>query len=516
MSAARRAYFGALIGALLVLLFHPSARPFLFQGLGSFGASDFLRRSPDVLENRKLLPDPDTPQVGALYLQLAAKRIQEGETLTTDQTLLLVEICQAAADAEPDNAFWRQMESVLQGSLANSQASLAAWKTASLASDFNDYQVSRMLPVLKGLERESGRVMAWHYAVAFARKTPVSSALIANHARRLVAGSSSTEGQTVRQQTILNGRILRDGARSIAAAHNGSDMIDLATGVDPSLNLSPRESVLIRNKFVRTFIQGKDTSRADALADLLAQNDAWGALMPLDAAEQATERMRESIITATIPGGLVLTGLVGFVVYGLGWLLGRYERLRNGLTGLAGPILGVGFGAVVYLLTGLVFPALWMTIAFAGFAFAPESIRDQLPRRLGATFDAAHGILAGVFSCTVLVLAVSQTTASQTVWKSLPQAPAWQPVAQNLVALAATALGVSLVVSQIWSYVNRRPAPLAAGVGLARLGATTGFACLTVGIALTPVFLARDSQVSDTLEHLFRNEPAYYLARTEG
>ncbi|MCH7946086.1 MAG: hypothetical protein IIC73_08765, partial [Armatimonadetes bacterium] len=213
MSPAVRFFYGALLGALLILLVHPDSRPYLTPGIWFLGDSDFLDETDALPDNLSKLPEPDSLEDSAYWLVVGCERELRGQRMPQDDYVLLVEVAQFGAAQDPENAFWRHAEAVFQHRLGNDDAAVRAWHTASLANRWDDYQTRRLQGLLQGLEAESGRRLAWHYALAQSRKSATPPRVFLAFARRLLQDAEAQADFTLRLATLRNGRLIRDGSR---------------------------------------------------------------------------------------------------------------------------------------------------------------------------------------------------------------------------------------------------------------------------------------------------------------
>jgi len=160
MNPAIRAFYGALLGALAVLLIHPASRNYLTPGIWLAPRSEFLEETDALPDNLTELPTPDSLENVAFWLIVGCEREVLRQPLNHDQALLMVEFARAGAERDPDNAFWRQVEAVFQHKLGNEDAARQAWLVASFAGRWDDYQTGRLKHVLEGLKEESGRTLS--------------------------------------------------------------------------------------------------------------------------------------------------------------------------------------------------------------------------------------------------------------------------------------------------------------------------------------------------------------------
>jgi len=511
MSLALRALVGAVLGAFLVLMIHPAARPVILQGLWQFGPSRTVNSTRALPENLQTLPDPRSPQTGALTLLEAARRINEGQKLGTDTLLLMIEVCQAAGESEPDNAFWGQMESAFQARVKNDDAALKAWLRASLAQDFNDYQVPRLATIANDLGRSHGRQFAWHWGISLTKKSDESARFIAHHAERMVEQARQLGDLATLTATARNGRLLRDGARSVPAAEIGSQILNLAPGGTLTVPLGPRQAVDRRNEFLTSLGEAGLEQEYRGVSTAFTSDDAWHALIPADNAKLRRDILRRSVVSATLAGAMVLTGIISFALAGIGWLVASSQAVQRWLQGFPVALLGVGLGAAVYAVTGLAFPAIWTTIVLSGLAVSPRRVLSSLPKRMGFVFNFGQGLLALIGGLLMMILLMTSSTAAIVLQPALSFPQILVPGSGVLFAWFLVAVSFSLALSQVWAFVNQRRSPAITGLGLIRFGMTAGVAFVILGLAATPLMIAWDSDLGQQLERMFRNEPGYYF-----
>lgn len=137
---------------------HPASRPYLL---------DALRPPPDLARQASFptqalrLPDPTNPSRASLWLTAFAVGA-DGGGATKDDLLLLSEIAQAGADAEPYNGFWPHMMAIVQTSIGNRQLARQNWTRAAGANRWHPYPDLWKSALAASLQRSSGRPMGWH------------------------------------------------------------------------------------------------------------------------------------------------------------------------------------------------------------------------------------------------------------------------------------------------------------------------------------------------------------------
>jgi hypothetical protein len=514
MSATLRAFYGALVGALVVLLVHPYSRPYLLQGVWFLGDSPFLRRTNMLPENLDTLPEPKTPEDAGLWVTTASTRDMSGRKLSQDELLLVLEVVQAAAEQDPDNAFWRQAEAVFLWKRGNDAEARDAWETAALASRWSDYQNSRLQAVLEGLSQESGHTLGWHNALVDSRKSFVVPRTILSFARNSLRGDSATDFD-LRLATLRNCKLLRDGSRTVDGAAMGMDTVDLAAYAPvPRVGLvSPRELSAARDSFLNE-VRARSPEVEEEVKQAFRENDARVAFIsPGESFFQKRVLAFVAVTAATLPGALVTIGLIGAGLYLLGWAFSRSRTLQRVLTPPWTQVLGIAAGLGVYLTTELFFPALWAAVSLVSFGVRRDDERQALPGGLGKGYGVSIAVLAIGFSLLLALYFVAKSVPGEYVLEESGVASG--PVVNEfaLLSLAAVIASLALVSASVWGFLSRIPAERLAGPSIAKFGATVCLGCFAVGVILVPVSIAVDRTAGETLSRIFQNEPTYYLTR---
>src|SRR5437588_1406811 len=242
MSPGWRAFYGAACGALAVLLVHPASRPFLLLPLTHWGESETFAHTPLILENQKQLRPPRTLMDASLLMENGARTVAIRRGLQPVDIQKLVVVARNAALTDTDNAYWPQMEAVflnVGSKLAGiSEAvhvryrkdAVDAWLRASKLSRWNDSQSKRLKMLQEQLAAEVGAPMAWQYSAAYRQRSTQQAFMIEETARDFVrsADSGSADALKIRYATLINGKLLREGAKSIEVGKIGADVVESA------------------------------------------------------------------------------------------------------------------------------------------------------------------------------------------------------------------------------------------------------------------------------------------------
>lgn len=516
MNSTSRALLGALAGALLVMVAHPGARSYVMQGVTQVTPSEFLKTTPHLASNNDTLEDPVTQEANALWILVAAERIRAGDVLSQDEIILLAEIAQSSAETDPDNAFWRQAESTFLLMLGNYTASLDAWRNGAICSRYHDPQVNRLEAVARGLANESGREFAWHWALMAAIRSDSIAWMILNHGERLVNVAPEPQQLEVRYLSVLNGRLLRDGGKHVRSSKFGSQLIEVGVMGKQTLPFAsssalPREEAEARGAFLRQIRTRFSESMYSTGQDALSSNEAFNAMVSQESVDQNFTRLvRRSVLSGGGPGALLLTGVFGLVLYLAGSAIRRFSVLEWIFTPRVAPVLGVVLGALTYLLTGFVFPAIWVTVTFALYAILPSHTYPPKEASIELAFNWWQTVIAGVatLAMAIFLLGLSRPAIHLDEFSDWPYL--FRPGSAFSLSAATACLTFSLGAGPLFGlYLNQKPKRLA-GQCIQYFGWRLLIAAWTLCVLLTAVAIAQDRSLSTTLEMIFRNETVYY------
>lgn len=509
MSNFRLGLTGALVGALVVLLIHPVTRPFVQNGLWRFGVSQAADQSPTIAQNLNVLPEPSDLVTASLWMSEGCRRIKANHHLTTNELLTFVEIAQASAEREPDNAFWAHTEAIFQQSLGNPEASVRAWKRASRLDQWNDYQNQRLAQYVADLDKEEGRQMAWHWALAYSVKGFHTPALIAQYGLTQLRNDNSLDS---RLDLIRSGLLVRDGARSRLGGELGWQMIESgALGTSIALD-SRKEFVARRFSFVDQLAQANRNDDAIYVNSVLASNEAWdAALKGIEKQNRPRFLSTQAAIIATLPGSLLLAALASTLVYALGTLF-RSVLFKFKEGWLLPAILAAVVGSILFFVTRLTFPTIFIIIVLAGFLIRPRvAPLDRKEFHFDAWMVWASAIIGLMFLVAITGVASFQSPPVKTV-------DDYADLGLNLIYSRETGLTLAVIftgaligLAQVWAYLRRRDPYIASGMALKSMGMTGLVVGIVLGVVTCPLVIAADRQLTDTLSQIVQNEPTYYL-----
>ncbi len=509
MTLAQRAWLGACLGALLVILLHPAAGPWVRYGLWDRGPSQFLARSPILPENLATLPDPTGPEEAALWVQAGASRIRSGQTLSTDEKLLLAEVCVSAGVQEPNNAFWPQGEALFQNALGNTESARRAWERASRCSLYNDYQTAKVREVLAGLKAESGSAMSWHgYA---ARQVRQSAAAEETYmlGRQMLNTSSTLDDRVA---AFRNGILLRDGARSVENGWHGLQLAEAAAIGPATIRDSRRTETKQRLSFITELAQANRPAEAALVRNRLAQSEAW---MALASKPTIQKRLRTLVARALLPPNLSGTLLLLAVGSGILGLIAGASLRRNDKavpSSFWSTTLAILIGVAVFVVTGEVAAALWLTLTIAALGVPLRPAVPGAAKKFSLSWNIGTTFL--LLACCVAIMSVliTRSLPASVIQNAMPQmAGEWRVSTQPV--MLCFVLGLTLAWIHVYAFLQRRHP------WILLLQAFQQFAqrvppFLIVACAFSISFCVRwDQEIRAEIQNIALNEPAYYLTQ---
>ncbi len=419
MSRFWRAFYGAALGAVLVLIIHPVSRPFLLTALSKRGSSKTFQNNPLILEGQQVLPVPNSLVDASLWMQEAALRIRQPQLVQAPEWDSFLKVASHAAQENADNAYWVQMQAVLTYAFSKTpnlspsvkkglrSLAISDWARASHLAKWDDYQTRRLQTIQTELANESGGSAAWQYAAVYPKRVTYSAQAIDVLARELLRNlgkSGKNDSQTIkndlqlRYETLINGKLVREGARSIAIGEIGVSLVELAS-YPPGLpaDPNPRALVLARTDFYNQLREAGMTQEALQANDAFKSNDGWLAFLRQENVGTEKDYLRDaSLLTIDLPGAFLGIALVG----GLLWLLATTLRLKPGLLKMIevpyAPAIGFVLAIIFFMVTKLALASIAVFACFGFLAVTPANDRTRAPDQLGPAFEIVHFILGSV------------------------------------------------------------------------------------------------------------------------
>lgn len=512
MSPWRRALVGVALGSLLVLMLHPASRPF-FSGYLRLGDSRWLATTDLLPEGVTLVKEPASLDEAAYVLLVAAEAELRNERLTDEDFRRLSRIATSWQRKDPDNAFWLQMNSYFLARLRRTAQADESWIAASRAARWDDYQTARLKRVAEGLQAESSATLAWQWAYLYQRRSNAIPMLLLRHARAIRDRSpvDSAAGLETRYATLLNGVLIRDGARSNLTGQLGVEMVELASyPAKLAIEVSQKKLLLARQALSNRLREEGRPDEANRVDIGFRDNDAWVALVrPEEAPRRAHRLTWIAMLTASAAGIALLLAVFGALIAMLGWAIERSPRLQVVFSSPVAPVVGLVLAILTYLGTELVFPSLWAVLCLTFFAFAPEHTRKIVPSDLGPLFRFTLLVLGAALAALLgwFFLGLGAPGARLLPLLGVPRE--YGTGSTLVLGLSGILFGMVLLTAPAWGIVQRFAPPRLAGFALREFGIGILVASVAIAMIAGPVAITADSGLEGELSQLAQNEPLY-------
>ncbi len=508
MSIAQRAFLGALFGAILALFIHPMSRPWFQYGLYRFEPSLTAANSPSLAKTLTSLPPPTNDQNVSLYVQVAAEKLSQGESLNPSDTLLLIELCRTAAEKDPTNAFWRQSEALFQQAIGNEEAALVAWQRAANRSSWTDYQSIQLREFISKLKAESRITMAWHYAAAASRRSSDLPRMVSSIGTGYIITDQSLKS---RLTAFLNGNLIRDNARSKMSASHGYNLSEFAATGPYPIPGTRRERTFNRAEFPTEIIKIGDPDSAKVIASGLRKNEAYQALVFTRDTKKTLQRLTgQSILTSSLPGSLLIASVLFLALHALLCVCpcAKFPRLAPSLPA----ILGLVAGSTLYFITKQPLLSLWILLILAIFSVRPPLELLATPPRIQPATQTVGSVLVLMIGVSVTCYAIVSAPPMTSLRDSLIEGW-WTSPEVSMGASILFFAGLLAILAQYSAYRQQRPAGRFL-IMLTRYATKhAALATLLCSIILTPFCIYWDSKIQPDLMNIALNETAYYLNR---
>jgi hypothetical protein len=499
----------------------------LLTTLLHWGNSVTFSKSDLLLENYQVLPIPDDLNEASLWMLAGVKKIAMREIISSGDFDKLIAVAHQAGDRDPDNAYWRQMEAVfLQHSLKvfkHSPAETArlhqellnCWITAAKRKRWDDYQTGRIKSVQQQLASEFGGPAAWQFAAVYSKRSTDAVLAIQAVGRDLLrsADPKSSSFLLLRYYTLINGKLLRDGARSLVIGECGASMVEFASYPnDLKYPPPPRKLVFARTALYNELWKGgyKDQARDVDLA--FKDNEGWLALTGRADIPVKTEQLRiASLITVSVPGALLIVSLFGGILWGLSSILKARPKLLKVVEPPIAPVIGLVLAVVLYAVTRLFLASIAVCACFGFLAFTPTHERSKAPEQMGPVFELTVFALSVVMAVLGVVFVLGMATPGCQVLADFDAPKELYGGSTLLLGLCGIVLGLLLLAAPCWGMIQRIPTPAVVVLALRQFGRGLFLGALALAIVITPVAVFADNVVRLELQHIVGNEPLYYL-----
>jgi hypothetical protein len=462
-------------------------------------------------------------------IELSGWMREAGDRFVSHNPLTRLEIVNAIAGAtkgakrDPDNAYWKQMLACLYHQLGDEATARRHWMTASACANWNDYQSTDLLAERQRFGKDFGALESWQLAYVYYQRSPNTAQLINSYARFLLSSApidikkplACGPALLLRAAVVINGDLLREGARSISVAGFGSEMAELACQVD-SPGKTPRGERFSYHKLhtARTTLVSNleaigEPTLAHKVDRAYRESDAWDAYLdPEMAAEEAMSSSYLSLLYVGFPSMMVVIGLVGAFLALIGFAFQRVERIQLVPTVIAGVLLAIGSYLITFL--PLVSVATFLCCIF--LTLGPKRERKVKIDDLGPMFSFTIGTLGVVFMVLLGGFVIGSSAPAVSLLPVLNVPQEYFGGSGVLLGLSIIVLGILLLMAPMFAIALRVGTAFVLFNALKKLGAFLAYTALGAIVIGTPICIYFDRGNSNTLQRIVSNEPMHYLS----
>lgn len=512
MSSLQRLFAGMLVGTVIALLIHPTARStFLYLLRPHDEVARAVERSPLAQSPSFPIRPPkekrvSTSDLSLLAYQMARRINVQGQAFVEEEDFQKAfAYLEHASRAEPDNAFWPQMVAVLAHRSGRGDLAREMWQRAALLGTWSDRRAEQILQLSEQLSKADGAPFSWHTALSVRLRLSDPAAVILRSAAAAFEPTPDNPRRLrERAIAIANAGLILQGAYSVEArmaactlAYRAAEM-----GAGPrSTILEPSRFEDVRASFVRDIAEEVSEREAQAASRTLMRAEGWLRLIkPMARIEAERDRVAAtSILTATVPSALLLTAicLAGLAALGWGvrWLLGPIPHPDHRAVLSVGVILAL----IAYWCTGLFSLAAWTVLL---------AVVVALPIEVAAT----EAVLPRWWE-RVTLLAVGVTGAGLLTWYFIyasmpsrllatfdPDAPPWTDESHILLMVALVTLSLAIPACRIFAGWRRLSVFTVLGSYLAWMGTVLAVVMVALGALATPLALKIERETKRTVE----------------
>lgn len=509
-----RAFFGALIGAILTLFIHPSSRPFL---AGPFiESSKLIERRHDALPSSfpDVLPEPRDDLTASLWIHVGAEQIVNRGKLSPAQIEGLIRIAEFRQSQDPTNAFWGMAQAIFLHELGKEEEAVAVWKQASTRLTYNDFQ-SRHLSDLRASLAQTSTPSTWQYAYCYRLRSMAFAALVEAYARYLVSNASRTSAEDLelRYTILLNGGLLRDWSRNLAIMERGISVVELASHPRELQREASIKRLLIAHSEFKEALKSIGLTREAEITEVAYnENEGWSALTGREDTDQKVASLTLfSALWPNLPGVLLQCAILGGVLTLFGLGLERLVRNRDRLAAAVVAAIAVVTSLSVFALTQSVLALVASGLCCLFVLLTPRNPRVHLPKDLGLLFSFVMFVLALAFLFLGSVMLLTRTL------PVVANAAAFDPHIATIVdsritaGLALIAISCLFLFAPLWALAQHVRTLFVLSRGFYSLGVITLTLSLVLSVAATPVCVYFEKENQETFRMLLENEPVYYV-----
>lgn len=514
MTLWRRAFFGALIGAILTLLIHPSSRPFLAGPF--FDSAKLIEHREDSLPSSfpEVLPEPRDDLAASLWVHVGAEQLMKRGQISPAQVEGLVRIAEYRQSQDPTNAFWGIAQAIFLHELGRDSEAIDAWKQASNRLTYNDFQ-SRYLSDLRSSLAQSSASSTWQYAYCYRLRSMALAGLIESYARYLVSKASRTspEDLELRYTILLNGSLLRDWSRNLAIMERGISVVELASHPrELQREASIKRLLIAHSEFKEALKSIGWTRQAEVTEVAYNENEGWSALTRrVDTGQKVATLTLFSALWPNLPGVFLQCAILGGLLVLLGLGLERAVRSHEKLAPAIVAAVAVVTSLAVLALTQSVLAFIASGLCCLFVLLTPRNPRAHLPKDLGPLFSFVMFVLAVAFLFLGSVMLLTRTL------PVMANAEAFDPHIATIVdsritaGLALISISCLFLFAPLWALAQHIRTLFVLSRGFYSLGAVTLTLGLVLSVAATPVCVYFEKENQETFRMLLENEPVYYV-----
>ena len=463
---------------------------------------------------RPRLRPPNDLDTAAEFLHRGAERLEADRRLSNREIGTLLTLARRGEIAEPDNPFWPMSTFVFHD--GKGEIARKAWGRASRCKRYNDHQRHRILSDVDLIAAKVGDTQGWMYAaVAPLRSDAILQRIRKNALAALRGFQKPLERLDFAYETIRNGAMIRDGSERLDLGRIGIAIIEAAPYPPNAIpgGKSPIARLYIAKTSLTAELRKRGRVAEAAFCDRqFRTNDSWAAFTSVERPERRFQALAlASVYAATLPGGLTAVALAG----GALWIIGlRLGVLAHHSHVYRGP--GVAATSLALLIAGFTLGYLPIGLAAGLCALVPAFSPERPKRYSGQSLGPLHVLVVSsmgiIFALTLVVATVSRTLPGS----FLPQfgrsgallgdGPRWG-------AIGVVVLGASALVAPAWAYVRRYPTTEIAAKTYRGLGRGIAIPALVLAVIASPLSLAADRWLGNSLAKIVQNEQYAYNPR---
>lgn len=512
MTLLGRIALGAALGALTTLLLHPVSRPRLFGALANWGPSKEARTAPDLLANLDRLPTPKSISDASLWMEAGARRILSRKPTSKREWDSFIQTAKAGAEFEPDNALWPQMEAVFLLAKGQRSESWVVWKSAAKRLRWDDGQTRRLETVASRL-RSAHHEGGWAWISAYGRRSTVIARSLEWFARDLVRSTTLEKRSDLelRYATVMNGRLMREGARSIKVGEVALAVVELGSYPPNLLSISsPKKLLIARAELFHALRNAGWTLQADEVDRAFRDNDGWFGFPTASEAESSAQTIGLGVLIANSVGAVgTIIAAVGAALWGIGISIARTEKSRRPKALPLAVAAGTA-AALTWLLTDAWLPTVLIAAAILSLLLSPTNTRSRASVHLGYLHGVALLVTGLSLVSAIAVAVIANVTAGVESLPFLGWASEALDDQRAALVLAVVVLSVVVGMSPAFALVHRFSTLQIIASSAERLGRSIMLGALALLVLAAAPALYVDRVYGNVLSELVNNEPVHY------